>query len=82
MFKTIISWCLSVIIILLFTWFLTWLHDVLGGSVFWIILLIFVVERAVNRNTEKIKSLSQRNSDLEDKITALSWEIHDLKNKD
>ena len=82
MFKTIISWCLSVIIILLFAWFLTWLHDVLGGSVFWIILLIFVVERAVNRNTEKINSLSQRNNDLEDKITALSWEIHDLKNKD
>lgn len=81
MLKNIGSWVVSVLGFLLVAWFLTWLYKVLDGSIFLIIVLILLLERAINRINNTIKSLQARNVELEDKCENLSWQLHDLKNK-
>jgi len=81
MLKNIGSWVVSVLGFLLVAWFLTWLYKALDGSIFLIIVLILLLERAINRINNTIKSLQARNVELEDKCENLSWQLHDLKNK-
>lgn len=81
MLKNIGSWVVSILGFLLVAWFLTWLYKALDGSIFLIIVLILLLERAINRINNTIKSLQARNVELEDKCENLSWQLHDLKNK-